>query len=91
MKIIWAWEQFKEEYSIALKQSQKEKSVVYLVFIPELKQFDHTKNPENPCNPNKREIVVKFDSNDIYNPNTAQLTDMITAFSVWYEYNGEKL
>jgi hypothetical protein len=91
MKIIWAWEQFKEEYSIALKQSQKEKSVVYLVFIPELKQFNRAKNLENPCNPNKREIVVEFDPNNIYSLKTAYLTDMITAFSVWYEHNGEKL
>ena len=86
-KMLYLWEQFKEEAHKAVTQSQSTGTKWHLVFVPSLKQFDATNNP-HPAD----EIITTYgDKDDIYSPQTVEHENPITTFEVWIRYNGHRL
>ncbi len=85
-KLIYAWEQFKEESESAAKIAQKESKPCYMVFIPTLRQFSATLKPKEAD-----EVVDTYGGDCIYSQQTAILPDMVNSFAAWCEQNADRL
>lgn len=90
-RIIFAWDQFKDEAEKAAAHYRSTGEPCHLVFVPILRQFHATPVPRGALDDQPPEEVIVTFGDDLYDRRAATFSDLISPFDAWMFYNAHRL